>query len=89
LVGLLGVIFTFGLSVPFGAALGTGIGGAGGVCLGTATGAVVGGGSASVGYAYRKEIVSAAKSTSEKVMGARPSTGETAETIVTEEKNTA
>jgi len=52
-LGALPALFTFGLSLPVGAAVGGGVGGAAGVVVGGSTGAMCGG---AAGYRYRVEI---------------------------------
>merc|ERR1719230_2263710 len=51
-VGVVPALFTFGLSIPVGAAIGGGIG----LCAGGSVGAVGGGAAGYGGYTWRKEI---------------------------------
>lgn len=52
MIGALLAVFTFGMSLPSGAVLGSGVGGAVGAAVGGASGAVIG----FVGFTYRKEF---------------------------------
>merc|ERR1740138_1251691 len=51
-LGVVPAIFTFGISIPVGAAIGGGLG----LCAGGSVGAVGGGAAGYAGYTYRKEL---------------------------------
>merc|ERR1712190_411248 len=66
-IGVPAAIFTFGLSIPIGAAIGGGTG----LCVGTAAGGAVGfvsGGAASYGVQHRKDIAGAVTNAKHKAL---------------------
>jgi len=56
IVGCVPALFTFGLSIPVGAAIGGGVGTCLGLALGGGSGVIVGGAAGHVGHAYRVEL---------------------------------
>merc|ERR1711879_917108 len=68
IVGIPAALFTFGLSIPFGAAVGAAIGGGVGATTGATTGAATGGTAGYYGYKHRDGIKATAGAVSTKAV---------------------